>query len=56
MQTITRNSEEERERFRHAARANTLRRALNPTDTDDVAYTEEDRAAWLASVAGKDPA
>ncbi len=43
-----------RELFRQNAKANTLRTPM-PTDTDDVAYTEADRAehaAWLESVKG----
>ena len=46
--------ERRRELFRQNAKANTMRMPM-PTDTDDVAYTEADRAehaAWLESVKG----
>lgn len=52
MQYIKEMGEERRERFRHEVRVNSLR-VRKPTETDDVAYTEQDRVEWLAGVKGQ---
>lgn len=48
MESIEEIDEDRRERFRHEARANTLR-TPRPAEAADVAYTREDHAAWEAS-------
>lgn len=51
LEPLDKIGEDRRELFRQNAKANTFRKPM-PTDTDDVAYTAEDKAAYLESVKG----
>lgn len=52
MKSVSEIGEDRRERFRHEARVNSLR-VRPPVEANDVAYTEEDRKAWLESIKGE---